>query len=204
MGGPDEVLRKAQESYDQGDYRWVAEVVAHVVFADPENQKARELEARALEQLGYQAENATWRNFYLTGASELRNGKPVFDVTSASADTISAMTDEMLLDYLAIRLNGPKSAEVKLAIGLNLGDTGRHFLVSIDRGVLNYWEKEPETVDATLTLSRKAFEGLALGALTLGSLVDKGAANLEGDQQLQGRWSEMFDTFPLMFNVVTP
>jgi linear primary-alkylsulfatase len=204
MGGPDEVLRKAQVSFEAGDYRWVAEVVSHVVFADPNNKAAKELEAAALEQLGYQAENATWRNFYLTGARELRQGKPGFHSSSASADTISAMTEEMLLDYLGIRLNGPQAADVKLNINLNLSDTGRSFMVSLDRGVLNYWETKPPAPDATLTLSRKAFEGLALGAVTMQQLIDKKAADLKGDQQLATRWSEMFDSFSLMFDVVTP
>lgn len=74
MGGADAVLKKAKESYDKGEYRWVAQVVKHVVFADPNNKAARNLEADALEQLGYQAESGPWRNFYLTGAKELREG----------------------------------------------------------------------------------------------------------------------------------
>jgi alkyl sulfatase BDS1-like metallo-beta-lactamase superfamily hydrolase len=75
MGGADAVLTKAKQSYDKGDYRWVAQVVHHVVFADPSNQAAKNLEADALEQLGYQAESGPWRNFYLTGAKQCRNDK---------------------------------------------------------------------------------------------------------------------------------
>lgn len=74
MGGADAILQKATQDYDQGNFRWVAQVVSKVVFADPNNQAARDLEADALEQLGYQAESGPWRNFYLTGAQELRNG----------------------------------------------------------------------------------------------------------------------------------
>nr|VUD30989.1 hydrolase [Raoultella sp. NCTC 9187] len=75
MGGAGNILSKAKEDYRQGNYRWVAQVTSKVVFADPQNQDARNLEADALEQLGYQAEAGTWRNFYLTGAQELRNGR---------------------------------------------------------------------------------------------------------------------------------
>ncbi len=74
MGGADALLAKAQESFDKGEYRWVAQVVNHLVFAEPDNEAARELQAQALEQLGYQAESGPWRNFYLTGAKELRDG----------------------------------------------------------------------------------------------------------------------------------
>lgn len=73
-GGPDKMIDNAQKAFDQGDYRWTAEVLKHVVFADPQNTKARNLAADALEQLGYQAESGPWRNEFLVGAYELRNG----------------------------------------------------------------------------------------------------------------------------------
>ncbi|MGL5500868.1 MAG: alkyl/aryl-sulfatase, partial [Plesiomonas shigelloides] len=111
MGGADAVLAKAQDDFKQGDYRWVAEVTNKVVFADPNNQAAKELNADALEQLGYQAESGPWRSAYLQGAYELRNGVPsAGGVQTASPDTIRAMTPEMLFDYLSVRLNGPKAA----------------------------------------------------------------------------------------------
>ena len=100
MGGADAVLSKAKESYAKGEYRWVAQVVNHVVFADPDNRAARELQADALEQLGYQAESGPWRNFYLTGAKELREGvKKLPTPNTASPDTVRAMTLEMFFDY---------------------------------------------------------------------------------------------------------
>src|SRR5262245_30906923 len=114
MGGSDAVLSKARESYGKGDYRWVAQVVNHVVFADPGNRAARELQADALEQLGYQAEAGPWRNFYLTGAKELREGvqkRPT--PNTASPDTVRAMTLEMFFDYLSVRLNREKAAKAK-------------------------------------------------------------------------------------------
>ena len=99
MGGADAVLKKAKESYDKGDYRWVAQVVNHVVYADPENKAARSLQADALEQMGYQAESGPWRNFYLTGAKELREGVQKLSAPStASPDTIRAMSLDLLFD----------------------------------------------------------------------------------------------------------
>jgi alkyl sulfatase BDS1-like metallo-beta-lactamase superfamily hydrolase len=89
MGGADAVLAKAKESYAKGDYRWVAQVVNHVVFADPDNQAAKDLQADALEQLGYQAESGPWRNFYLTGAKELREGVAKLPTPNTPAPTRS-------------------------------------------------------------------------------------------------------------------
>src|SRR3546814_13573213 len=95
MGGADAVLAKARESYAKGEYRWVAEVVNHVVFAEPDNQDARNLQADALEQLGYQAESGPWRNFYLTGAKELREGVTQLPTpNTASPDIVRSMTPE--------------------------------------------------------------------------------------------------------------
>ena len=101
MGGADAVLEKARAAFEEGDYRWVVEVVNHVVFAEPDNAAARELQAQALEQLGYGAENATWRNFFLTGAQELREGVAGTAVSTAPADIVASLTLRA-----AVRLDG--------------------------------------------------------------------------------------------------
>jgi alkyl sulfatase BDS1-like metallo-beta-lactamase superfamily hydrolase len=90
MGGADAVLPKAQEAYDRGEYRWVAEVVNHVGFAEPDNTAARELQAAALEQLSYQSEAGTWRNLFLTGAQELRHGTPNVPMPSTASPDSTA------------------------------------------------------------------------------------------------------------------
>ena len=111
MGGADALLAKARQSYAEGNYRWVAQVVNHLVFADPENEAARSLQADALEQLGYQSESGPWRNFYLSAAKELRDG--VLDLPApktVSPDTIRATPLDMFFDLLAVRLIGPKAA----------------------------------------------------------------------------------------------
>ena len=105
MGGADNVMRQAQASFNEGDYRWVAEVMNHVVFAEPQNAAAKSLLADAYQQLGYQAESGPWRNFYLTGALELRQGVKELPVpNTASADTIRAMPLDLFLDFLGVRL----------------------------------------------------------------------------------------------------
>ena len=112
MGGAEAALEKAQGAFDLGDYRWVAELVNHVVFADPENTEARELQADALEQLGYQSESGPWRNFYLTAASELRKGVQKLPTPqTAGPDIVRSMELALFFDYLAMRLNGQPVAK---------------------------------------------------------------------------------------------
>ena len=118
MGGAASVLERARASFDEGDYRWVAQVVNHVVFADPSNQAARQLQADALEQLGYQTENGVWRNFYLTGAQELRHGLLVDfpHPDTIGPDTVAAVPLDLLLDYLGVRLDGPAADGMELTV----------------------------------------------------------------------------------------
>ena len=125
MGGADAILARARADFEKGEYRWVAQAVNYVVFADPDNVAARELQADTLEQLGYQAENGTWRNFYLSAARELRDGVVVMPTpSSASADAVKAMSVEMFLQYLAVRLNGPKAADRAYVFDLRFTDLG--------------------------------------------------------------------------------
>ncbi len=125
MGGADAIMQKAKADYAQGHYRWVAQVTNQIVFADPSNQAARNLEADALEQLGYQAESGPWRNFYLTGAQELRNGVVKGPTpNTASPDTVKAMSPEMFFDYLAVHINGEKAANAKAVFNVDLGGEG--------------------------------------------------------------------------------
>src|SRR5262249_26876534 len=127
MGGADAVLARAQEAYDRGEYRWVCQIVNHVVFADPANTAARELQAAALEQLGYQSESGPWRNIYLSGAQELRWGTPDVGVpNAASPDTVRAMPVDLFFSYLAIRLNGEPAGGLELAFSLHFHDTREH------------------------------------------------------------------------------
>ncbi|AXK35665.1 MBL fold metallo-hydrolase [Streptomyces armeniacus] len=116
MGGADEVVRRARASYDSGDFRWVAQVVHHVLFAQPDHAEARALQADALEQLGYGCENGPWRNFYLMGAYELRHGSVGTPTVTASPDLMSALTLEQLFDALAIRVDGPRSWDADIMV----------------------------------------------------------------------------------------
>lgn len=206
MGGADAIIKKAKEYYARGDYRWVAQVMNHVVFADPSNQAARELEADAFEQLGYQAENATWRNEYLMGAYELRNGIPSFEGTeTASPDTLRAMPIDMFLDYMGIKLNSEKANDKKIIINLNFTDTNQQYALTLQHSVLIYTpKKQIANADATLNLTRAAFDKMILKQETLEEAVKNGDVNVTGNKDKVNEFMGLFDQFQMMFNIVTP
>jgi alkyl sulfatase BDS1-like metallo-beta-lactamase superfamily hydrolase len=206
MGGADAVLKKAKQSYDKGDYRWVAQVVNHVVFADPNNKAARELEADALEQLGYQSENGTWRNHYLTGAKELREGvKKLPTPNTASPDTVRAMSTELFLDYLSVRLNREKAGNAKAVFNFDFGKEDGVYKVEMENGVLSHTKGVKDAnADATVTLTRAALNKLILQEVKLDDAIASGEVKVTGSQQKLKEMVSYLDTFEFWFNVVTP
>ena len=197
MGGAAAVLEKAQISFDEGDYRWTAQVVSHVVFANPANKDARELLARTFEQLGYQAENAVWRNFYLMGAQELRTGVLALPLAAGGApEVMAAMTPEMILDLASVRLNPERAGDRRLTIGIRFSDAGRDFALRLANAVLIAEPGRPEAAEARVTLPRMALLRLVTRAASLdGTLEVEGAraafAALIGMLDPPGTWFGM-------------
>lgn len=206
MGGADAVMEKAKKSYDEGDYRWVAEVVNHVVFADPDNQAEKNLVADALEQQGYQAESGPWRNFYLTGAKELREGVTELPTpNTASPDTVRAMSLDLFFDYLGVRLNSQKAGDAKLTFNFDFGDKDGKYLIQLENGVLNNTAAlQADNADATITLTRDSLNGIVLGETTLDKAVADGSVKVTGDNAKLGQLVSMLDNFEFWFNIVTP
>jgi len=206
MGGAEAVLARARDSYAAGEYRWVAEVVNHVVFAEPENQAARDLQADALEQMGYQAESGPWRNFYLSGAKELRDGIEKVAVPSpASRDMVKALTLDMIFDFMAVRLNGPKAAGRKLTLNFQFTDTGQEYVLMLDRSVLNHTaDRQAEDADATIIMTRETLNDVGAKKTTVLE------ATLRGDIKMTGRLTAfiefyaLLDNFDFWFPIVTP
>ncbi|WP_420913577.1 alkyl/aryl-sulfatase [Bordetella hinzii] len=206
MGGVPAVLAKAREYYKKGDYRWVAEVVNYAVFAEPDNQEAKNLQADALEQMGYQAESGPWRNFYLTSAKELREGvKKLPTPDTASPDTVRAMTLDMLFDYFAVRLNREKAAGKHVVLNLDFTDTKEKYTLEMVNSVLNHTEgrlaKDPT---ASMTLSRDTLNRIVLKETTLQDALAKGDLKVSGDQQKITDMFASLDNFEFWFNIVTP
>ena len=206
MGGADAVLKKAKEAYDKGEYRWVAEVVNHVVFADPDNQAARKLQADVLEQLGYRAESGPWRNFYLTGAQELRQGvKKLPTPGTASSDTVKSMPLDLFFDYLGIRLNGPKAAGKQLTLNMKFPDIKEEYILTLENGALSHTQgRQAPKADATITMDRVALNRIILGQSNLQQEIDAGAVKIQGNKEALGEMLALFDKFDFWFNIVTP
>lgn len=211
MGGAERVLARAREAHEAGEYRWVAEVVGHVVFADPANREARELQADAFEQLGYQAESATWRNAYLTGAQELRYGTPDLPINPGSSpDSIRAMTLPMIFNYLGVRLNGERAADLDLTLDLQVsGQDGQAkspvaVQLRLVNGVLNHSIGTVGKSAPALTLDRDLLDRIVSGetgdeALAKNAELEPGPA-LDTFQQIIG----LLDDFRVWFPVIEP
>jgi alkyl sulfatase BDS1-like metallo-beta-lactamase superfamily hydrolase len=205
MGGAEAVLEKARESFASGDHRWVAEVVNHLVFAEPENREARELQADALEQLGFGAENATWRNFYLMGAKELREGISGTPTATAPPDVLARLAVSQLLDAMAIRLNGPRAAEHRLRIDWHVTDPDEQHAITVRNGVLRHRPGSHDpSAEARLIVEREALNQLLLEIADIGELAESGRLRVEGDGVRIGELLGLLDEPDPGFAIVTP
>ncbi len=207
LGSVEDVLRQAKKDFDKGEYQWVAEITNTIVFADPENQAARLLCADALEQLGYQAESGTWRNVYLSGALELRNGNANSSAnrTKNSGDMLPNMTATMLFDYMGIILNKKAMANEDFAIHFTLTDTKEAYLVRVVGGVLLVFGCENDgQADLAVTTGKNALLNLLNGDLEAFLKL----ARTEGDtaclQKLVENLTELKLGTPADFNIVEP
>ena len=202
FGDVDAVLAKAAKDFEEGAYQWVAEVTNLVVFADPGNRAARLLCADALEQLGFQAESGPWRNAYLTGAKELRDGvdaDPKYRATGSS-DIQRAMTPSMMLDYLGILLDANAAENLNLTVNLAFTDEDP-YLLTVRSGVVLY-ERETQAADADATLTMPRLGMFAI----LNRDADTQAASIavEGDQDVITKLTEHLTAFDFFFNIVEP
>jgi len=205
MGGADNVIKQAKKTYANGEYRWTAEVLSHVVFADPDNKEAKNLLADTLEQLGYVAESGPWRNFYLSGARELRAGvKVVSTPNTASPDIVQNMSITMILDYMAVRLNPEKAAGKMMKIGFNFTDTNELYTLILQNSTLNNRIGLEDDADSTIITTRATLDEIMLGKLAVEKGLENGAIKVDG---MKGKFSElqgMLDEFEFWFNLVTP
>ena len=205
MGGSAAVMKKAKEAYNKGDYRWAAEVMNKVVFAEPNNTAAKNLQADILEQLGYQSENGTWRNEYLMGAYELRNGTPKITATTASPDTLNAMTPDMILDYFGMHIIGDKANGKKMVINWEEPNLKEKYVISLENSALVYRKVNSfGNADLSMTIPKESLLGIAGNATTLDKEVQAGRAKVTGDTSKFNELLETFDSFTPDFNIVTP
>src|SRR5713226_2990859 len=206
MGGPEAAIERARGDFARGEYRFVAEAMSHVVFADPANAEARQLGADALEQLGYAAESATWRNAYLLGALELRQGQPSAVARAPiSPDIIRAMSLDLFFDYLGVRLNGEKAEGLCIVINWMFRDLDRRYVLNLENSALTYLaDRQNDGADATVTLDRAALNRLVLRELTFADAVGRGLVTVTGDPARVIELFDLLDDFTLTFDVVEP
>jgi len=206
MGGADAVIRRARQDFAKGEFRFVAEAMSHVVFADPANAEARGLGADALEQLGYAAESATWRNAYLLGALELRRGVPVSAARAPiSPDVVRAMSLDLFFDYLGVRLDAQKADGRRIVINWIFADLDRLYVMNLENCALTCLaDRQSDQADATVTLERAVLNRLVLREVSFADAVAQGQARIDGDGAKVAELFGLLDDFSLMFEVIEP
>lgn len=203
MGGADAVLARAYKDFQKGEFRWVASVVNQLVFADPNNHQARELCADALEQLGYQAEASTWRNAYLVGAMELRQGVPKRRSTG-KRNNIAVLNNEMFFDFLAVRLNATKAEGKIIVSNWCFINSNERFVITLENCALTYIQGWQTDADATITLKRTTFEALLANEITMVDFLRSKEVEIEGNRLRIEELLKLFDDFDQSFPVVEP
>ncbi len=205
MGGFDAALKKARADFAKGEFRFVAEIANHLVFADPANEAARALAADTYEQLGYLAEAATWRNSYLFAAHELRNGLPKMNARGVAPDALAALPLDTFFDLLAVRLNGAKADGKHAVLNWVFTDTGQTYVLNLEHSALTHRSgARAEHADATLTLTRKTLNAIMMQQTTFPEAVGAGHIKIEGNGAKLLELLSLFDTFTPMFEIVEP
>ncbi len=205
MGGADAVVDKAKKYYTAGDYRWVAEVLNHVVMADPEHIPGRALLADTYEQLGYQCESAPWRNFYLCGALELREGLPETRNYAASPGMAAGIPIENIFQVMAVRLLPEHAADQDLRLLLHFSDLENDYLLQIKNSVLHYFAaKSGVGSDAQLSLTSAHFKQMIMGQVGAAELIEQQHLTVDGDVNALLQLGSLFDQFPRRYPLVTP
>ena len=206
MGGADAILSRARADFARGEFRFAAQAVSHLVFAEPDNAAARAMLADTFEQLGYAAESSTWRNAYLFGAQELRQGMPKTGPRPPMPrETLAALRTAQLWDVLGIRLNGPKAEGKHIVLNWHFTDTGETFVLTLENCALTYIERaQAATADATFTLPRGVLDEVIAKQTSFPEAVAAGKIKFTGNAMRLGELMALMDEFPRMFEIVEP
>jgi len=205
-GGPETLLEKAAAAYERGEYRWAAELLNHLVFADPDNGRARGMLANTYDQLGYQAESGPWRDVYLTAAHELRHGAAGEGVDmSGLVELLQRTPVDKFFQSMSVRLNGPKAEGVERTVAIHFSDLEESYLLQVGNSVMHYKRTAaPAPADATLTLSRGLFVRMLTGDVGLRETLTSDELSVDGSVVDLVSFFRLFDTPDGLFNIVTP
>lgn len=204
MGGSEKILARGQQLHDEGKYLLATEIVNKLVQAQPDNAAAKDLLADIFEQLGYQQENPGLRNSFLAAAYELRTGIPQGETAdSSSPDVIRAMSTELFLNFLAIRMDSRKAEGMKFTINLLTPDNGEKFIIEMENATLtNIAGFQAEKPDLTLTINRSDLEQTMMGAKTLEAQIAAGTAKVEGDAGILKQLASTMVDFDPRFEIM--
>lgn len=206
MGGADAILGRARKDFDKGEFRFVAQALSHLVFAEPDNKAARSLLADTFEQLGYLAESATWRNAYLFGAQELRQGMvKVATRPPMALETVAALRTEQLWDMLGVRVNGPKAEGKHIVLNWVFTDTRETYAMTLENSALTYMAgAQAPNADATITLSRDTLNRIIVKLTTFPDAAQAGQIAVTGNASKLEELMGLMDEFPRVFEIVEP
>ena len=202
--GADKIIEEGQRAIDAADYRWAAEILHKLVFADPDNQQARNLQADAYEQMGYQIEGPQWRGIFLSAARELRAGVVPIGFATASPDSILAMPIDILFDFASVHVIGEKAALVDIRIDFAFTDLDETWTVWVRRGVLNARRGAAPDTQLTVTGPKASIVGVVLQPAAAGRLAAAGKIELVGDSSVLETFAGVMDEFDPNFAIVTP
>jgi alkyl sulfatase BDS1-like metallo-beta-lactamase superfamily hydrolase len=203
-GGIDAIVAAAQRAFDDGDYRWAAEIANHAVFAEPDHGPAKAILADTFEQLGYGSENGTWRNAFLSGVTELRDGSFGTPAATNAPDVLANLTPDLLFAAIAVQVDGPKAWDEDLSIDIVLTDTDQRYRVRLRNGALTYSSRPQKgDADVTLTTTQRGLPRLALGGMTADELASAGF-EVAGDPSVLARLASVLDRGDPDFAIVTP
>ena len=205
MGGADSVLALGEAAFNSGDYRWAAEVLNHLVFAEPENKAARDWLAATYEQMGFQAESGAWRSYYLTAAAELRRGVPnVGALSFGNPDFLRAIPSIELFDAMATRFNPAKMTRAPFSVAFVFEDIGETVTLEVSKSVIVPRERETDAATVRVAMDRSDFDLLILQRVDVPELLGSGRMRLTGEQAALGALFGSLDQPEFWFPMVTP
>jgi alkyl sulfatase BDS1-like metallo-beta-lactamase superfamily hydrolase len=204
MGGANKIIAKGKKLYEQGKYRHVQEILNKLVYAEPENQEAKDLLADAFEQFGYQQESPSVRNSFLAAALELRSGIPEgASPKTGGPDMVRAMTTDLFLDFLGIRMGSRKAEGMEFKINLVTPDNGEQFVLEMSNATLtNIKGQQAKDPDLTISIDRADLETVMMGAATFDEQIKKGKAKLDGNREVYEQLKTTLVHFELGFEMM--
>jgi alkyl sulfatase BDS1-like metallo-beta-lactamase superfamily hydrolase len=204
MGGAEKIMAKGKKLHDEGKYRLAQEILDKLVHAEPDNRPAKDLLADVYEQIGYQQENTGLRNVFLAGAFELRSGIPTgASPKSSGPDMVRAMSTELFLDFIGIRMDSKKAEGLEFSINLITPDNGEKFAIELSNATLTNLEGfQVANPDLTITINRSDLVQVMMGAKTLAAQIDDGTAKIKGDRKVLGQLASTLVEFELGFEIL--